>query len=133
MAGDTPLRSIEVGTEDMGTAVGACDGFACTFFNTLSWRDDSSLPPVGINPRVTFVNALFAVKRDSSARRLAPGLKEKQSLLDSVTEGDHETGSFSDPPTWAILDEYLGNIRDVEHQLALPHGNETQHDHGQCM
>ena len=27
VAGDTPLRSIEVGTEDMGTAVGACDGF----------------------------------------------------------------------------------------------------------
>ena len=40
VAGDTPLRSIEVGTEDMGTAVGACDGFACTFFNTLSWRDE---------------------------------------------------------------------------------------------
>src|SRR5580698_4493142 len=32
VAGDTPLRSIEVGTEDMGTAVGACDGLACTFF-----------------------------------------------------------------------------------------------------
>ena len=27
IADDTPLRSIEVGTEDMGTAVGACDGF----------------------------------------------------------------------------------------------------------
>ena len=26
VAGDTPLRSLEVGTEDMGTAVGACDG-----------------------------------------------------------------------------------------------------------
>ena len=31
VAGDTPLRSIELGTEDMGTAVGACDGFPCTF------------------------------------------------------------------------------------------------------
>jgi hypothetical protein len=38
VAGDTPLRSIEVGTEDMGTAVGACDGFPCTFFNTTSAR-----------------------------------------------------------------------------------------------
>ena len=35
VGGDTPLRSIEVGTEDMGTAAGACDGFPCTFFNTL--------------------------------------------------------------------------------------------------
>src|SRR6516165_7822900 len=42
VAGDTPLRSIEVGTEDMGTAAGACDRFPCTFFNALSWRDDTS-------------------------------------------------------------------------------------------
>ena len=54
IAEDTPLRSIEVGTEDMGTAVGACDGFPCTFFNALSWRDDVSPLPIGINPRVTF-------------------------------------------------------------------------------
>jgi len=54
VAGDTPLRSIEVGTEDMGTAVGACDGFPCTYFNALSWRTDTSPLPVGINPRVTF-------------------------------------------------------------------------------
>jgi hypothetical protein len=54
VADDTPLRSIEVGTEDMGTAVGACDGFPCTFFNALSWRDETSPLPVGINPRVTF-------------------------------------------------------------------------------
>ena len=54
VAGDTPLRSIELGTEDMGTAAGACDGFPCTFFNALSWRDDTSPLPIGINPRVTF-------------------------------------------------------------------------------
>jgi hypothetical protein len=54
IAGDTPLRSIEVGTEDMGTSAGACDGFPCAFFNTLSWRDDTSPLPVGVNPRVTF-------------------------------------------------------------------------------
>src|SRR6185503_19072097 len=39
VAGDTPMRSIELGTEDMGTSVGACDGFPCTFFNTLAWRN----------------------------------------------------------------------------------------------
>src|SRR5204862_7876949 len=54
VAGDTPLRSIEVGTEDMGTAVSACDGFPCTFFNGISWRDDTTPLPVSINPRVTF-------------------------------------------------------------------------------
>lgn len=83
VAGDTPLRSIEVGTEDMGTAVGACDGFSCTFFNTLAWRDDFSPLPVGINPRVTF-ERMFG-ETDSKERRFAR-LKEKESLLDSVTE-----------------------------------------------
>ena len=36
VAGDTPMRSIEVGTEDMGTAAGARDGFPCTMFETLA-------------------------------------------------------------------------------------------------
>ena len=54
VAEDTPLRSLEVGTEDMGTSAGACDGYPCVFFNTVSWRDDSSPLPMGINPRVTF-------------------------------------------------------------------------------
>src|SRR6476646_155518 len=114
-AGDTPLRSIEVGTEDMGTAVGACDGFACTFFNTLSWRDDTSPLPVGINPRVTF-ERMFG-ETDSKERRFAR-LKEKQSLLDSVTEETAKLKGSLGAPDRAILDEYLGNIRDVEKQLA---------------
>src|SRR5215470_17203628 len=81
VAGDTPLRSIEVGTEDTGTAVGACDGFPCTFFNTLAWRTDTSPLPVAINPRVTFERTFGG---GGSADRTA-GLEETQSLLDSVT------------------------------------------------
>jgi hypothetical protein len=114
VAGDTPLRSIEVGTEDMGTAVGACDGFPCTFFNTLAWRDDFSPLPVGINPRVTF-ERMFG-ETDSKDRRFAR-LKEKESLLDSVTEETAKLKNSLGAPDRAILDEYLGNIRDVEQQL----------------
>ncbi len=113
-AGDTPLRSIEVGTEDMGTAVGACDGFSCTFFNTLSWRDDTSPLPVGINPRVTF-ERMFG-ETDSTERRFAR-LKEKQSLLDSVTEETAKLKRSLGGPDRAILDEYLSNVREVEQQL----------------
>jgi len=115
VAGDTPLRSIEVGTEDMGTAVGACDGFACTFFNTLSWRDDESPLPVGINPRVTF-ERMFG-ETDSADRRLAR-LKQKQSLLDSVTEETAKLKRTLGAADRGILDEYLGNIREVEQQLS---------------
>jgi len=114
VGGDTPLRSIEVGTEDMGTAVGACDGFSCTFFNTLAWRDDFSPLPVGINPRVTF-ERLFG-ETDSKERRFAR-LKEKESLLDSVTEETAKLKQSLGSSDRAILDEYMTNIRDVEHQL----------------
>jgi hypothetical protein len=115
VAEDTPLRSIEVGTEDMGTAVGACDGFPCTFFNTLSWRDDTSPLPVGINPRVTF-ERMFG--ETDSAERRAARLKEKQSLLDSVTQETAKLRRSLGAPDRAILDEYLSNIREVEQQLS---------------
>src|SRR6266700_739634 len=88
VAGDTPLRSVELGTEDMGTAVGACDGFPCTFFNTLSWRADTSPLPVTINPRVTF-ERLFGETGTPEQRMTR--LKERETLLDSVLE---ETGKL---------------------------------------
>ncbi|OFV90868.1 MAG: hypothetical protein A3G76_05005 [Acidobacteria bacterium RIFCSPLOWO2_12_FULL_65_11] len=114
IAGDTPLRSIEVGTEDMGTAAGACDGFACAFFNTLSWRDDTSPQPVGINPRVTF-ERMFG-ETGTSQQRLA-GLKTKQSMLDSVMQETAKLQQKVGPADKAILDEYLTNVRRVEQQL----------------
>ena len=101
IAEDTPLRSLEVGTEDMGTSAGACDGYPCVFFNAISWRDETSPLPVAINPRVTF-ERMFG-EAGSAGRRLA-NMRRKQSLLDSVTEdatiamraerGQHLQGAF---------------------------------------
>jgi hypothetical protein len=114
VAEDTPLRSIEVGTEDMGTAAGACDGFPCTFFNSLSWRDDVSPLPVGINPRVTF-ERMFG--ETGSPEQRMQSLKQKQSMLDSINEETARLRSNLGAPDRAILDEYLSNIRQVEQQL----------------
>src|SRR6476660_5778164 len=114
VAEDTPLRSIELGTEDMGTSVGACDGFPCTFFNTLAWRTDSSPLPVGINPRVTF-ERMFG-EAGASEERWAR-LKERQSILDSVSAETSRLKGTLGAPDRVIFDEYLSNIRDVELQL----------------
>src|SRR5206468_3225637 len=114
VAGDTPLRSIEVGTEDMGTAAGACDGFPCTFFNALSWREDTSPLPVSINPRVTF-ERMFGETGSKDQRDAR--LKEKQTLLDSVMQETAKLRQTLGAPDRAILDEYLSNIRQVEQQL----------------
>src|SRR5687767_7212569 len=114
VAEDTPLRSLEVGTEDMGTSAGACDGYPCVFFNAISWRDDKSPLPVAVNPRVTF-ERIFG-ETGSTRRRLA-NMRRKQSLLDSVAEEAARMRRALGPADNAIIDEYLTNIRDVEQQL----------------
>jgi hypothetical protein len=114
VAEDTPLRSLEVGTEDMGTSAGACDGYPCVFFNTVSWRDETSPLPVAVNPRVTF-ERIFG--ETGSARRRLANMRRKQSLLDSVAEEAMRMRAKLGPADNAIVDEYLTNIRDVEKQL----------------
>src|SRR5688572_8229609 len=114
IAGDTPLQSLQVGTEDMGTSAGACDGYPCVFFNSISWRDDTSPLPVAVNLRVTF-ERIFG-ETGSAQRRLAQ-MRRKQSLLDSVVEEATKMRNSLGPADNRILDEYLTNIRDVEKQL----------------
>ena len=114
IAGDTPLQSLQVGTEDMGTSAGACDGYPCVFFNSISWRDDTSPLPVAVNPRVTF-ERMFG-EAGSTGRRVAQ-MRRKQSLLDSVVEEAKRMRSSLGSADGAILDEYLTNIRDVEQML----------------
>ena len=114
IAGDTPLRSIEVGTEDMGTSAGACDGYPCVFFNTMAWYDDKSPLPVAVNPQATF-ERMFG-DPGTPEQRMAR-LKTKQSMLDSVLHETSRLQKVLGASDNAILDEYLTNIRRVEEQL----------------
>src|SRR4051812_47307506 len=114
IAEDTPMTSIQVGTEDMGTSAGACDGYPCVFFNAISWRDDTSPLPMGINPRVTF-ERMFG--ETGSARRRLSNLKLKESMLDSIVQETAAMRRKLGPADNRILEQYLSNIRDVEQQL----------------
>src|SRR5262245_1667164 len=114
VAEDTPLRSLQVGTEDMGTSAGACDGYPCVFFNTVSWRDDTSPLPMGINPRVTFERMFGEV--GSASRRLA-NLKRKQRMLESIAEEAARLQRSLGPTDHGILEEALTNVSAVHQQL----------------
>ncbi len=123
VAGDTPCtwRSIEVGTEDIGHRRRRPRRFPPARSSTPC--RGATIPtrwPVGINPRITFERMLG--ETDSKERRFAR-LKEKQSLLDSVTE---ETSKLKRSPRRAraapYSTKYLGNIRDVEKQRLRTHG-----------
>src|ERR1700722_10443420 len=75
---------------------------------------DSSPLPMAINPRVIF-ERMFG--EAGSARKRLQNLKQKQSMLDSIPEETAEMRRKLGPADNAILDEYLGNVRDVEQQL----------------
>lgn len=114
IAEDTPLRSLEVGTEDMGTSAGACDGYPCVFFNTMAWYDEFSPLPVSVNPQVTF-ERMFG-DPGTPEQRLSR-LKTKQSMLDSVLHETKQLQKAIGASDNKLLDEYLTNIRRVEQQL----------------
>jgi hypothetical protein len=114
IAEDTPLRSLELGTEDMGTSAGACDGYPCLFFNTMAWYDDHSPLPVSVNPQVTF-ERMFG-DPGTPEQRLAR-LHAKQSMLDSVLDETKRLQHVIGASDNALLEEYLTNIRRVEEQL----------------
>ena len=114
IGGDTPIHSLEVGTEDMGTSAGACDGYPCVFFNTMAWRDEKSPLPVSVNPQVTF-ERMFG-EPGSAAERLAR-LQTKESMLDSVLQETARLEKKIGASDNAILDEYLTSVRRVEEQL----------------
>lgn len=114
VAGDTPLRSLQVGTEDMGTSAGACDGFPCVFFNTLSWRDDTSPLPVEITPRLTF-ERMFG-ESGTPAQRLQR-LQQKRSMLDLFAAEVAKMQRSLGAQDRAVLDDYVTNVREVEQQI----------------
>lgn len=111
---DTPLPSIEVGTEDMGTSIGACDGYACMYFNSLAWKTDTSPLPVEINPRMTF-ERMFG-ETGTTEERLAR-LEYKRSVLDSLTREVARLRTTLGPRDQRILGDYLDNVREVERRI----------------
>ncbi len=114
IAGDTPMRSLELGVEDMGTAAGACDNYPCIFFNTLAWYDDESPLPVVISPQVTF-ERMFG--DPGTAEQRLRRLDTKQSMLDSILDETKRLDKMLGSNDRTLLDEYLTNVRRVESQI----------------
>jgi hypothetical protein len=116
MGQDTPLPSLELGTEDTGL-VGVCDvGYSCAYMNSISWRTPTQPLPMEINPRVVF-ERLFG-DGSNAADRLTRK-QEDRSILDSITGevahlqtglGTRDRGKISD---------YLDNVREIERRIQM--------------
>src|SRR5579863_5983308 len=111
---DTPLPSLELGTEDTGL-VGVCDvGYSCAYMNSIAWKTASTPLPMEINPRIVF-ERLFG-DGSSEAERLE-NKRENRSILDSVTRetGRLQTGLGAQDK--ARLADYLDNVREIERRI----------------
>jgi hypothetical protein len=114
IAGDTPIRSLELGVEDMGTSAGACDNYPCLFFATQAWYDDESPLPVMISPQATF-ERMFG--DPGTAEQRLRRLETKQSMLDSVLDESKRLETMLGASDRSLLDEYMTNIRRIEDQI----------------
>jgi hypothetical protein len=111
----TMFKSLELGTEDMSTSVGACEaGYSCLYYNTLAWKSPTDPLPVETNPRVAF-ERLFGEPGTPEERRAV--LQTKRSILDAVMSDTRALHHQLGERDRARLTEYLDNIRDVEARI----------------
>ena len=79
---DTPLPSIQLCIEDVGSLSGACGyGYSCVYANTISWGSPTTPLPMEMDPRVAF-ERLFG-DGGTPAERLARRQAER-SILDQI-------------------------------------------------
>jgi hypothetical protein len=111
---DTPLPSLELGTEDTGL-VGVCDvGYSCAYMNSIAWKTASTPLPMEINPRVVF-ERLFG-DGSSDSERLA-NKQADRSILDSVTKETARLEGGLGARDRARVGDYLDNIREIERRI----------------
>jgi Protein of unknown function (DUF1552) len=113
---ETAFPSLELATEDFTGYIGGCTpGFSCTYMNTLCWTSPTTPLPMEINPRVGF-ERMFG--RAGSAAQRRAHQAEDLSILDSVTGDVARLKLRLGQRDKSRLDDYLGNIREIEQRIA---------------
>ncbi|KAA5545968.1 DUF1552 domain-containing protein [Roseiconus nitratireducens] len=116
----SPLASLELAMDSANT-VGQCDnGYACVYQNNLSWSSPTTPLPSESHPRLVF-EMLFGDGGSPAERRAA--LKQRASLLDSVTEEMKRLQGRLGSGDRNKVDDYLSSIREVERRIQTSEAN----------
>ncbi len=118
---DTPLPSLEVGTEERG-GEGSCDrNYGCSYGKTISFRDPATPLPMEHNPRKLF-QQLFGAG-DTADERVQLS-RESRSILDLVS-GEADTLKRSlGVRDRAAMDDYLATVREIERRVQQMEGRD---------
>jgi hypothetical protein len=111
---DTPIPSLEIGT-DLIAQVGNCDnGYACAYQNNLSWSSPTTPLPTEADPRVVF-ERLFGDGGNQTRRRAE--LRKSGSILDWMTDDMARLRRELGPGDRTKLTQYLDSVREVERRI----------------
>jgi len=114
----TQLGSLELAIES-GETAGACDtGFACPYTNTISWKSANTPLPTQNNPRVIF-ERLFGDSGSTDAKARLTRLRQRKSVLDSVTDELARLRGALPAGDGIKLAEYSDSVRDVERRIQI--------------
>ena len=111
---DTPLPSLELGT-DLIAQVGNCDnGFACVYMNSLAWSSPTTPLPMEADPRVVF-ERLFGDGGTPEAMKAER--RKNSSILDWVLGDMASLQRKLGAGDRTRVDEYLTTVREVERRI----------------
>ena len=112
---DTPLPSIQLCIEDVGSLTGACGyGYGCVYANTISWSSPTTPLPMERDPRVVF-ERLFGdgATPEERLRRRATN----SSILDGILEKIADLKRGLGPADRARLGDYVEDVREIERRI----------------
>jgi hypothetical protein len=114
----TQVASLEIGMESP-EVVGACESnYSCAYYNTVSWRNETTPLPMENRPRVIF-ERLFGDSGSTDPKVRQARLEENRSILDAVM-GDISTLRKKLPVTdHEKIDQYVEAVRDVERRIQM--------------
>ncbi len=113
---ETPLGSLEVSMDKAANAGQCTAGLSCAYTQTISWRSPTQPLPMENNPRAVF-ERLFGDSGSAAPEARRARRREKQSILDSVSEKLTGLRGRIGPSDRAKIDEYTEAVRDVERRI----------------
>jgi Protein of unknown function (DUF1552) len=122
----TQLASLEVGLES-AEVVGTCESaYSCAYYNTISWRNETTPLPMENRPRAIFERLFGDAGTSDPAMRLALR-QEDRSILDSVAEEVKRLRGVLGGADRSKIDQYLEALRDLERRMQLAE-KQDQHE-----
>ncbi len=113
----TQLASLEIGL-DPPDVVGACESaYGCAYYNTISWRNETTPLPMENRPRAVFERLFGAGGTDPKTRLILR--RESRGVLDAVNDDVRRLRGKLGGADRGKIDQYLDAVRDVERRIQL--------------